>query len=232
MMKAEFRSRRRVFVLLGAAAAAVVLYAGCSVSDVTLVPPPGSVKSASLKLDNRYLESGTIILSHVIPEKQSSPVRELASGGDADPKLMAPLIGYFPPSLGYLPADNETWLEIVRESKKLVLHRGNSVVKELQAEGAIDLSPGEYYLQNPLKDPLWYAPDEYFKKRKLRVPPDGDRMRYRRGALGKYALYITTTFPIHCGSVWTEDVGGLRVSTADMSAIYYMLPMGTPVIIR
>ena len=60
---------------------------------------------------------------------------------------MAPLIGYFPPASAYVPADNEAWLEIQRDSKKIILYRGKDVVKEVTAEGEINIGPGEFYLQ-------------------------------------------------------------------------------------
>lgn len=219
---------RNLFGLVTLSLSLAVIYPGCSASSSS----PGMASMQPVTLDSRYLSSGTLILSHKIPERDQSPASDMAVAENSQSKLLAPLIGYFPPGFAYLPADNETWLEISRESKMVVLHKGNALIKEIQGEGSVDLKPGEYYLQHPQKDPLWYATDDYFKKRRLTVPPDGNRLRYRRGALGKYALYITTTFPIHCGPVWVEDVGGLRVSQADLSSIYYMLPRGTPIIVK
>ena len=180
-----------------------------------------------------FAASGTIILSHMIPARTNA---ELAANVPVEirkkPGTFAPLIGYFPPAANYIPAENESWLEIVRNSRRLLLHRGKGVIKEIQGEGDISIEEGEYYLQHKQKEPLWYAPDDYFKRRRLAVPPVGNRLRYRRGALGKYALYPTTTFAIHCGPIWSEDVGGLRISLADLSSIYYLMPIGAPIIVR
>ncbi len=209
----------------------------------------GSTAADSLKVasatKSRFLKSGTIILSHALPSEGSgqiqSPVVELASNSEAPagrrqnqakPKIFAPLIGYFPPAHAYLPADNETWLEVDSRKKKLTLFKGKSAIKEIAGEGDVSIGEGDYYLQHKQKQPLWYAPDDYFTKRKLNVPGAGDRLRYRRGALGSYALYPTTTFPIHCGPVWSSDVGGLRVSAAELSSIYYMLPVGAPIVVK
>jgi hypothetical protein len=195
------------------------------------------------KQDTQYLRSGTIILSRQMPQ-QSNEVQALLSPENQQsgwqqaipfetaPKTFAPLIGYFPPVSGYAPADNETWLEVDRQSKKLTLFKGKSPLKVFVAEGNIDIGPGDFYLQHKQKEPLWYAPDEYFEHRKLATPKPGDRLRYRRGALGRYALYPTTTFPIHCGAVWSPDVGGLKVSSSDLASIYYMLPLGAPIVVR
>lgn len=192
-----------------------------------------SITGCSLKHDSfgqaRYLRSGTIIVSHQVPDRSSPYAKNTQPAAS---QQLAPLIGYFPTPAAYLPADNETWLEIDRATKKLVLYRGGSVLKEIQGEGVISMEPGDYYLDYKQKNAPWYAPDDYFTKRKLSVPPSDNRLRYRRGALGKYVLYPKRTFPIHCAPVWSEDVGGLRVSVAELSSIYYLLPLGAPIVVK
>ena len=181
---------------------------------------------------NTFLSSGTIIVSQQISSEMKQQAMTSANIPESEPKMFAPLIGYFPPAATYLPAENESWVEILRASKKVLIHKGLSIVAEIQGEGDIPLAPGEYYIQHKQKSPLWYAPDEYFSKRQLEVPAQGDRSRYRRGALGQFAIYPTTTFALHCGPVWTEDVGGLRISSSDLSSVYYTLPVGAPVVVR
>jgi hypothetical protein len=184
--------------------------------------------AAHLNADgDRYLESGTIIISHQMPVRENP----LALGTEPA-ALYAPLVGYFPPAVTYLPADNETWLEIDRSSKVLTVFKGKEKIKQMQGEGEVSIAPGDYYLQHKQKQPKWYAPNEYFVKRQLTVPPPNDGLRYRRGALGQFALFPTTTFPIHCGPLWTEDVGGLRVSATDLASIYYMVPIGAPIVVK
>ncbi|MCB0322682.1 MAG: L,D-transpeptidase [Bdellovibrionales bacterium] len=214
-----------------------------SATACSILPAPEAETTAESTMvfdQTRYLESGTILLSHAVPERANT--ESLAqnafegappvAGPMGEPTLFAPLIGYFPPAHAYLPADNETWLEIDKAGKKLTLFKGKSPIKEMTGEGEISIGSGDYYLQHKQKQPLWYAPDQYFERRQLAVPEPGDRLRYRRGALGSYALYPTTTFPIHCGPVWSEDVGGLRISAADLSSIYYMLPVGAPIVVK
>ncbi len=224
--------------------ACILGLSACSSSKLPAAPELLS----SLRQDSSYLSSGTIILSRQMPKvnTQSDTLLSHAGGSSSDtasswqknsladiaPKTFAPLIGYFPPVQGYVPADNETWLEVDRDSKKLTLFKGKNPLKVFAAEGNINIGPGDFYLQHKQKEPLWYAPDEYFENRKLATPRPGDRLRYRRGALGRYALYPTTTFPIHCGAVWSPDVGGLRVSSSDLASIYYMLPLGAPIVVR
>lgn len=193
--------------------------------------------------EQKFLDSGTIILSHQVPSKSAvasnkpAPIAEEVQTAGADKKeikkkQLAPLVGYFPPAPTYLPADNETWLEINQKTKVLTLYKGKGVVKEMHSEGNVSIATGDYYLQHKQKQPLWYAPNEYFAKRQLSIPSSSDRLRYRRGALGQFALFPTTTFPIHCAPLWTEDVGGLRLSATDLASIYYMLPVGAPIVVK
>ena len=175
----------------------------------------------------KYSSSGTIIISQRVPSRDASTT--LAAERNL---VMAPLIGYFPPAGSYSPADNEAWLQIERTSKKVTLFKGSNPVRELSAEGVVKLASGEFYLQHKQSEPLWYAPDIYFQKRKLATPKPGARLRYRRGALGKFALYPTTTFPIHCGPVWNADVGGLRLPPQELAAIYEALPVGAAIVVK
>lgn len=149
-----------------------------------------------------------------------------------DPLEFAPLVGFFPLSIQFKPADNEVWMQIVKEKNQIEVYKGKELIKSISAEGSIALAPGEYPLQHKQRNPLWYAPDEYFSKRELRVPPRGDHFRYRRGALGNYAVYPTMDFVIHSGPFWSEEVGGLKVSEADLASIFVMLYVGTPVIVK
>lgn len=187
------------------------------------------LSSCSLgKLKNTdFIESGTIIISHQVPLK--APTVALTS---PEEKLFAPLIGYFPPTLSYLPADNETWLEISKENSKISLYKGTTIIKEMKAEGMASLPNGDYFLQRKQKEPIWYAPDNYFTNRQLKLPSAEDKLRYRKGALGKFALFPTTSFPIHCAPLWSEEVGGLKVTPADLASIYYMIQVGAPIVVK
>lgn len=235
-----------------ASAAATVAHSTTSIGSAETATPPfsGSEPLFSRSSDHeRFSESGTFIMSLRAPDRQLSSSNGVVSGApaplaapevppaaaldrDGVPQRLAPLIGYFPPAISYMPAENETWLELSRQQSTLTLYKGNSVVKEMKVEGSVALEPGDYFLQHKQKDPLWYAPNEYFAKRQLTVPPENDRRRYRKGALGKFALFPTTTFPIHCAPVWTNDVGGVRVSEEDLHSIFVMIPVGAPVVIK
>ncbi len=204
-----------------------------------------------------FLESGTITLSfpvtktesenkviyslsttQIFEEKNISAVIEQDENlalkqSEINPgERFAPLLGFVPVNAAFRPADNEVWIELNRETAVLKIFKGKEQLKEIKAQGKITLPPGEYPLQHKQKGPLWYAPDEYFEKRQLRVPPRGDHFRYRRGALGTYALYPTMDFIIHSGPFWSEEIGGLRVNDSEIASIFLLVNVGAPVIVK
>ena len=201
----------------------------CSVKKTEYSPELANMIQAS-----NFRSSGTIILSQRPPAKPdiAAAVRAFGTEIALESESFSPLLGYFPPAATYLPADNETWLEVDREKKTISVYRGKNLIKKMQGEGNVAMNSGDYFLVNKQKKPNWYAPDQYFTKRELQVPESNDPVRYRKGALGKYALFPAPTFPIHCSQVWSEEVGGLRVSATDLQSVYYMLPVGAPVVIR
>ncbi len=203
-----------------------------------------------LKYNDNFLSSGTITMSFPINSEvvlaygstseaginktgiNNEKINNKISPGSAPSLRFAPIVGFFPPTASFNPADNELWIEIDSSTKELRVFKGTDQIKKLKGEGEVTLAPGEYPLQHKQKNPLWYAPDEYFEKRLLKVPPRGDTFRYRRGALGTYAIYPTTSFPIHSGPFWSDEIGGFKVSEADLAAIFLMIKPGTPVIVR
>jgi len=173
-----------------------------------------------------YLSSGTIVLSRQVPS-------ELTSAQIAEPnQSYSPVVGYIPPLSGILPASNEFWVEIDTHAMTVSVFRGDEKVKSVQAEGTVPLAPGKYALQYKQKFPTWYAPNSYFEKRKLDVPSEQDKSRFRKGALGDYALYPTSEFAIHCSPVPSSDVGGIRLPKQELSSLFQQLPLGTSVVVK
>ena len=79
------------------------------------------------------------------------------------------------------------------------------------------------------RNPLWYAPDSYFKARLLPLPAEGDRSRFRRGALGEFVLFVDKDTPIHSGPFGSEEIGGIRLEEDDISRLYYQLELGATI---
>lgn len=217
-----FRSVRPIFsaVIRPLSSAALVLVlSGCSLFHQSETPQP-----------EKFAASGTVILSGVLSGNPVDPNSSVLAANK--PVVMAPLVGFLPPTLGFIPADNEAWLEVDRLTKVISLYKGKNKIKEMQGEGSVSIDAGEYFIQQKQKYPLWYATDDYFSKRRLAVPSKEDRLRYRRGAYGPFAIFPSTNFPIHSGPIWSNDVGGLRISKGDLSSIYFTLPVGAPVVVK
>lgn len=179
------------------------------------------------QFSSNFLKSGTIILSRKMPES-NAPVSDLSKQ-----HLMSPLIGYIPPTKGFLPASNEAWMEIDSASKTLVVFQGDRILAQAQAEGNIDMPKGTVVaLQQKQERPVWYATDEYYTRRELTPPPAGARERFLRGALGSKVLYPTATLPIHSAPLWSDDIGGLRVERAQLTALFNALPVGASIVVK
>ena len=139
------------------------------------------------------------------------------------------------PLLGFMPVQFAVageWLSIDRSKHTITLMSGAIERQSVSGEGFETLNPGVYSLLHKQRNPLWYAPDSYFEIRKLSTPAQGDRERYRRGALGDYALFIGQDIPLHSGPIWTSEIGGLRLSDTDISRLYYQLDVGAVIEVK
>ena len=137
--------------------------------------------------------------------------------------------------LGFMPfyyGHTGPWVLIDRGTKSIALMDGQNKVYEAAGTGLEELKPGSYEVMHKQKSALWYAPDEYFMNRHLAMPAEGSKDRYRRGALGEYAIFIDQDTPIHSGPVWTKEVGGVQLSEPDISRLYYKLEVGAPIEIK
>jgi hypothetical protein len=187
------------------AASAVVALSACAVfSRQDPAPADGGA----------WLPSGSIVISSPIPQACTpAPLR---------------MLGFLPTRL----SQQTFWLAIDKEAGTLSLMQGEKNVFTAEAEGTERLQPGVYSLLHKQRDPLWHAPDSYFTTRHLPVPPEGDRSRFRRGALGEMVLYLNQDTPIHGGIVWSEEVGGLRLDVDELTRLYTEVGVGAPIEIR
>jgi len=109
---------------------------------------------------------------------------------------------------------------------------GASAIFSLDGEGFENLKEGIFSVLHKQRSPLWYAPDAYFTARKESVPPEGDKERYRRGALGEFAMFLDKDTPLHCGPLSLPEIGGARLDDLQFSRVYYSLPIGAVVEVR
>jgi lipoprotein-anchoring transpeptidase ErfK/SrfK len=101
---------------------------------------------------------------------------------------------------------------------------------------------GVFRVQRREKDPVWIMPDWAFIEAGQRVPPADSPRRRRPGALGTTALYIDHDLAIH-GTERPELVlrddpdarrvshGCIRMTNEDARMLYYLVDVGTPVLI-
>lgn len=101
---------------------------------------------------------------------------------------------------------------------------------------------GVFRVQRMEKDPVWIMPDWAFVEAGQRVPPLDSPRRRRPGALGTTALYIDHDLAIHGTErpdlVLREDPnarrvshGCIRMTNEDARMLYYLVDVGTPVLI-
>jgi hypothetical protein len=100
------------------------------------------------------------------------------------------------------------------------------------SEGAQNLKPGSFSITLKEEAPLWYAPTEYFTRRKMSVPEEGSRARFMRAALGNRALYLNDQTPIHSGPLWLGEIGGVQIKEREMEQLFSLIPIGTRVEVR
>jgi hypothetical protein len=174
-----------------------------------------SSSSAPAKQDVAWLRDGMIAISRPLPGASSI----------ADTRALA-----FMPVIQ--ATHSGTWLSISSAEKSVKLMSGDSVITSASGDGLEKVTPGTYQLLHKQRNALWYAPDSYFSSRNLTVPPQGDKSRFRRGALGDFVLYINKDTPIHSGPFWSSDIGGIRLDDSELSRIYYQLPVGAEIEIQ
>ncbi len=141
----------------------------------------------------------------------------------------------FDSALGFLPthaALNSTWLAVDTAKKTLNLMNGETLLSTSSAVGVENIKPGSYEIVHKQRAPLWYAPDSYFTKRSLAVPGEGDRERYRRGALGDFVIFINKDTPIHSGPIWLDEIGGVKIQEPELARIYYSIEVGSEVVVK
>ena len=191
-----------------------LILSGCSASG------PVSQSSES---PTGYGQDGILALSRPMPE----PIA-LAAALDSAP--VNNMLGFVPASIApAVVAPAGTWLSINRRDKTVSLMEGSKASITVHGDGIEQLKAGSFHLLHKQRSPLWYAPDAYFTERGLAVPPEGDRERYRRGALGEFAMFLDKDTPLHAGIVWTDDVGGIRVDENDLARLYYSLDVGSTI---
>lgn len=171
-----------------------------------------------------WLQDGTLALMRPVPKKnlyaQNIPQNQQAE----------PMARMRPPEEEQPMAPPH--LLVHSASHSITLALPGSAPVTIKAQGTYAMKPGNYKVALKQSDPLWYAPPTYFLRRGIQVPADGSKARFMRGALGSKAIFLDREIPIHAGPVWTEEIGGLRVSEEDMARIFDAVAIGGRVEVR
>ena len=198
---------RRLWSSPSAFLTALALVAG-ALSGCSLYLGGDNVSKSEASLNS----SGSFMIARQIPAP--------SSGAVTSARAFAP---------GFLASRSGTWLKLDRGAKTISVMNGETVVQSVQGEGLDRLTDGQYSILHKQRNPLWYAPESYFSRRGLTSPAEGDRTRFRRGALGSFAIFLAKDLPIHCGPMWSDEIGGVRLAVDDISRLYYALELGAPV---
>ena len=173
--------------------------------------------------DTPFLIQGSLLIARPLP-------LPALLGGSSSQQLNA--FGFAP---GALPprmlSTSSPTLKISRADKKIELWNGEALILSLPGDGIENLKSGTFRVILKQKNPLWYAPTRYFEQRALVVPSEGDKARFLRGALGEYVLYFDKESTLHGGPLWSDEIGGVKVEEAALSKLYYLLSVGSEVVV-
>jgi hypothetical protein len=206
-MEASMFSIAKGMKVAGVICGSAAVLAACGLFD------PKNSGNNGLPPRTAWISDGALSISRGVPNPPALSEHQAAG---------STMLGFAPHTI----RGTDSRLTVVRSDRTLVILDGASTVQRISGEGIEQLKPGKFTVAHKQRAPLWYAPDAYFTRRGLPVPAANHQERYRRGALGDFAIFLDSGTPIHAGSIWSEDVGGIKVTEEDMARIYYAVAVG------
>ena len=176
--------------------------------------------SAPIRPERAWIKDGSFVLSRTVP-----PISRTSGG------ILGGLMP-LPSSMKNVTATATPICVIDRGNGKISLRAEEKEIFSYSGELSPTLAPGRFKIALKQSSPSWYAPDSYFLRRKLDLPPQGSRERLRKGALGDTALFLDNGFAIHTGPLFSEEVGGMRITKAAATELTKLLPVGSVVEIQ
>lgn len=152
-----------------------------------------------------------------------------------NPQSNTSIFAFMPVASNKVPTNitpTNSSLLVDRATNTISFYKGGSQLFNFKGEVAMDLPPGQYGVLLKQEQPMWYAPDRYFTERNLPLPGHGSAERFRRGALGDMAIFVTPELSIHSGPIGDPSIGGIRVLPQEMANIYSNLDIGSLIIVR
>lgn len=175
-------------------------------------------KPATSKTAHGWLADGSLAISRPIPPINSYPSDRASIRADSLPTQEVPV--------------TQATVRISRATSSVTFSAPDSAPISFHAHIASSLRAGSYSVSLKQNNPLWYAPASYFRQREMRVPAEGSRERFKRGALGNQALFLNDQTPLHSGPVGSTEIGGLRLNPSDMAQLFELVQVGTAVEVR
>lgn len=192
------------------AALLIISLGGCSLLQSAKTPGTGSSRG--------WLTDGSLAISRPLPPVNVFPTERASLRQESFPSRSVPT--------------TQTTIRIQRAAGKLSLSGPETSPLSFNVHVASSLKSGRYTVALKQANPLWYAPASYFRQRDLKIPAEGSRERFKRGALGSQALFLSDQTPLHSGPVGTNEIGGLRLNPADMDELFKLVQVGTVVEVR
>lgn len=193
----------------------------------------------------RRLEPGFLELTRAMPEV----TKIVAGNGEAKPPAITTgLLGFMPMEVkvGAVAEKAEEVtpsihpsLTIDKATQAVILEgtldplTGNSKVEKLgQLRKTVELGEGDYVVETRQQNPLWYAPDDYFKRRNLPIPAVGAKGRFLRAAYGEKGVFLSGGVALYQGEEAVPEINGVPMSAELMAKIYETLPPGSVVRVK
>jgi hypothetical protein len=180
--------------------------------------------TSSSTSDKAWLRDGSLALSRPVPSVSTSP--------STSTEAASPRASLRPVSTDLTQSSESSSIVISRKEKTLTAINPGAAPITIKTEGAQYLPEGSFSVTLKEENPLWYAPREYFLKRSMVIPEEGSRERFKRAALGPKTIFLNNHTPIHSGPVWMQEIGGIRLSAAEMQQVFSAITVGTRVEVR
>ena len=222
------------------AAGTTLIFIGSMLSACsTLATFPNAMISTAMNSTADFslsANSGSILIAR--PAPRISPNVMYAAG-------TRPL-GSEPRMLGYAPSSTNGE-SINYQTPIAKINRASSTIKMTESDDfrivshLSNLLPsGTYKVRLVQRNPRWYAPDSYYSRRKLLVPPAGSAPRFLKGALGIGAIFLQPLnalnsllqIPLHCAKEFTEDVAGIQVPEKTYQELQEAVELGNTIVIE
>lgn len=196
------------------------------------------LKSESYKIahHSETTRSGSILIARPAPR-----VNVMYAAADS-----SRLSGSEPRILGFAPTLTDD-KGLISQSPVATINRSAATVavSGLDEPGVVrqiseSIPSGPYKVGLIQRNPRWYAPDSYYTRRNLKVPPAGSAPRFLKGALGIGAIFLQPLnalnsllqIPLHCAKEYTEDVGGVQLPEDTYLELQRALKLGNTVVIE